>query len=94
MQTGTDDYDSMYESRSELTTVQKQHFVEFFSGKSLSNVWTLQNNTALPTVSMQNEVDGGLLMTNTGTGTGGGRMRHVGGCGLPGGVKNNTRTAC
>ena len=86
MQTGTDDYDSMYESRSELTTVQKQHFVEFFSGKSLSNVWTLQNNTALPTVSMVDDVDGGLFMTNTGTGYGGSitfnNKRQYGGSGV------------
>lgn len=49
----------------------KQHFIEYFSGKQLPSYWTLQNNTALPTVAMQDSVDGGLLMTNTGTGTGG-----------------------
>ena len=49
----------------------KQRFVEWFSGKQLPSYWTLQNNTALPTVAMQDSVDGGLLMTNTGTGTGG-----------------------
>ena len=87
MQTGTDDYDSMYESRSALTTVQNQHFVEWFSGKSLSNVnWTLQNNTALPTVAIQDSVDDGLLMTNTGTGYGGSitfnNKRQYGGSGV------------
>ena len=49
----------------------KTHFIEWFSGKKLPSYWTLQNNTALPTVAMQDSVDGGLLMTNTGTGTGG-----------------------
>jgi hypothetical protein len=37
---GADDYASMYESRSALTTVQKQHFVEWFSGSALDSIWT------------------------------------------------------
>ena len=80
------EYASMYESRSELTTVQGQHFVEWFTGKSLPSYWTLQNNTALPTVAMQDSVDGGLLITNTGTGYGGSvtfnNIRQYGGSGV------------
>ena len=80
------EYASMYESRSELTTVQEQHFVEWFTGKQLPSYWTLQNNSALPTVAMQNEVDGGLFMTNTGTGYGGSitfnNKRQYGGSGV------------
>jgi hypothetical protein len=34
------EYASMYESRSALTTVQKQHFVEWFSGSALDSIWT------------------------------------------------------
>ena len=68
----SNEYASMYQSRSKLTTVKKQHMVEWFSGKELDTErWILQNNTALPTVAMQDSVDGGLLMTNTGTGAGG-----------------------
>ena len=48
-----------------------QHFWDFFSGKQLDSRWTLQNNTALPTVAMQDSVNGGLFMTNTGAGSGG-----------------------
>ena len=80
------EYASMYESRSKLTTVQGQHFVEWFTGKQLPSYWTLQNNTALPTVAMQNSIGGGLLMTNTGAGTGGAmtfnNKRHYGGSGV------------
>ena len=68
----SNEYETMYESRSKLTTVQKQHMVEWFAGKELdTDRWILQNNTALPTVAMQDSVDGGLLITNTGTGYGG-----------------------
>ena len=80
------EYASMYESRSELTTVQEQHFVEWFTGKQLPSYWTLQNNSALPTVAMQDSVGGGLLMTNTGTGYGGSitfnNKRQYGGSGV------------
>ena len=61
----------------------KQHFIEWFSGKQIPSYWTLQNNSALPTVAMQDSVGGGLLMTNTGTGYGGSitfnNKRHYGG---------------
>jgi len=62
----------MYESFNDLTTVNKQHMVEWFSGNALNtDRWQLQNNTALPTVAMQDSINGGLLMTNTGAGSGG-----------------------
>jgi hypothetical protein len=56
---GADDYDSMYESRSALTTVQKQHFVEWFSGSALDSIWTLTGSAGV----MNNAVDGGYKMT-------------------------------
>ena len=64
-------FDSVYEMFNPLTDVRKQHFWDWFSGKQIDSRWTLQNNTALPTVAMQDSVDGGLLMTNTGAGSGG-----------------------
>ena len=83
----SNEYASMYQSRSKLTTVKKQHMVEWFSGKELDTErWILQNNTALPTVAMQDSVDGGLLITNTGTGYGGSitfnNKRQYGGSGV------------
>jgi|TARA_B110000438_G_scaffold300263_1_gene352253 hypothetical protein len=83
----SNEYETMYESRSALTTVQKQHMVEWFAGKELdTDRWILQNNTALPTVAMQDSVDGGLLITNTGTGYGGSvtfnNKRQYGGSGV------------
>ena len=64
-------YNSVYEITNNLSTVAGQHMIDYFSGNSLDDRWTLQNNTALPTVAMQDSVDGGLLMTNTGAGGGG-----------------------
>ena len=63
-------FDSVYESTNPLTTLAGQRMVEWFTGNSLNtDRWTLVNNTALPTVAMQDSVDGGLLMTNTGDGS-------------------------
>tara|TARA_R110000751_G_scaffold121160_1_gene221744 strand:+ start:31 stop:705 length:675 start_codon:yes stop_codon:yes gene_type:complete len=43
------EFTSMYESRSALTTVQKQHFVEWFSGSALDSIWTQTSLNASPT---------------------------------------------
>ena len=53
---GADEYTSMYESRSALTTIQKQHFVEWFSGNALDSIWTFNgtNNGG-----MADSADGG-----------------------------------
>ena len=64
-------FNSVYEITNNLSTIAGQHMIDYFSGNSLDDRWTLQNNTALPTVAMQDSVDGGLLMTNTGAGGGG-----------------------
>ena len=65
-------YGSFYEITNPLTRVAKSHFVEWFSGKSYdSKRWTLISSGTAPTVAMQDSVDGGLLMTNTGAGGGG-----------------------
>ena len=55
-----DDYDSMYESRSALTTVQKQHFVEWFSGSALDSYWTTVDVSGTNTFQMADSVDGGF----------------------------------
>jgi hypothetical protein len=63
---GADDYASMYESRSALTTVQKQHFVEWFSGSALDSIWT---KVGSDTTQMEDTVDGGYSIdgdTDTG----------------------------
>ena len=46
----------------------KQHFVEWFSGKSLPSYWTVFNYSGTNTFAMSDEVNGGLKIT---TGTGG-----------------------
>ena len=59
-----DEYTSMYESRSELTTVQKQHFVEWFSGNALDSIWNISNSNAGYTITMDDAVDGGMKLIN------------------------------
>ena len=61
------EFTSMYESRSALTTVQKQHFVEWFSGSALNtDRWATHGSG---TIAMANEVDGGLKITSATSGT-------------------------
>ena len=60
-----DDYASMYESRSDLTTVQKQHFVEWFSGSALDSIWNEFVQTASSSGAMADSVDGGFEITTT-----------------------------
>ena len=64
---GADDYDSMYESRSELTVIQKQHFVEWFSGSALDSIWNFTNVTGTGSGAMSDAVDGGYVITSGGT---------------------------
>lgn len=62
---GADDYDSMYESRSALTTIQKQHFVEWFSGSALDSIWTTTNLQGTNTFAMNDAVNGGFRITTS-----------------------------
>jgi hypothetical protein len=64
-----DDYDSMYESRSDLTTVQKQHFVEWFSGSALDSIWTERDLVGTGTFAMDDSVDGGYKISAGSGGT-------------------------
>ncbi len=54
------EFDSMYESFNPLTTVNKQHFVEWFSGKQLPSYWTLTAGSG----AMEDSVDGGYKITS------------------------------
>ena len=56
------EFESMYESFNALTTVNKQHFVEWFSGSALDSIWTAAP-TGTSTQAMADAVDGGYLMT-------------------------------
>ena len=60
------EFNSMYESFNELTTVNKQHFVEWFSGDALDTIWTV-TETGSGTKAMSDSVDGGYQAeTSTG----------------------------
>ena len=63
---GADDYDSMYESRSALTTIQKQHFVDWFSGSALDSRWVYGYSNAGSTNEMSDIVDGGYRQVHGG----------------------------
>ena len=56
------EFTSMYESFNPLTTVNKQHFVEWFSGNAIDSIWTT-GGTGTPTFAMQDVVDGGYKIT-------------------------------
>lgn len=61
---------SMYESFNPLTTVNKQHFVEWFSGDALDSIWTFsQIIGAGGTQAMSDTIDGGLTITAGTSGT-------------------------
>jgi len=48
----------------------KQHFIEWFSGKSLPSYWTLTQIVATCTATMADSVDGGMLFqTDSGSGS-------------------------
>ena len=56
-------YPSMYESFNTLKTVNKQHFVEWFSGSALDSIWTLSNINGGTTGAMDDSVDGGYKIS-------------------------------
>lgn len=60
------EFASMYESFNPLTTVNKQHFVEWFSGSSLPDYWTFANINGSNTSAMADSVDGGWQLTTAG----------------------------
>ena len=65
------EYASMYESRSKLTTVQGQHFVEWFTGKSLPSYWHLHDQTSTGCeFNMSDSINGGLIATSDSSSTG------------------------
>jgi hypothetical protein len=65
---GATEFDSMYESFNPLTTVNKQHFVDWFTGKQLSSIWTTHDISGAGTFEMADDVDGGFkIITNTGS---------------------------
>lgn len=54
---GATEFNSMYESFNALTTVNKQHFVEWFSGDAIDSIWT---KIGTGTAQMEDSVDGGF----------------------------------
>jgi hypothetical protein len=65
--TAVPEFESMYESFNPLTTVNKQHFVEWFSGSALDSIWTV-NISGSGSATMQDVVNGGLrILFSTGT---------------------------
>ena len=64
------EYESMYESRSALTTVQGQHFVEWFSGKQLPSYWdyTDRNSSNHTGSGMSDSIDGGHILQGNSSG--------------------------
>ncbi len=53
-----DVFASIYEAKQALTTVQKQRFVEWFSGDALDSIWTQTNSVGTGTFGMQDDIDG------------------------------------
>lgn len=61
---------SKFDSLSDSFSSKKQHFVEWFSGKSLPSYWTLTQIVATCTATISNSVDGGMLFqTDSGSGS-------------------------
>ena len=59
------EFASMYESFNDLTTVNKQHFVEWFSGGVLrTDTWNKDNSNAGYTIEMDDSINGGLKLIN------------------------------
>ena len=59
---------SLYEAFNPLTTVAKQHFIEWFSGSVLDSIWNQRNTNGVGTYAMVDAVDEGFSIT-TGTST-------------------------
>ena len=66
---GATEFDSMYESFNPLTTVNKQHFVEWFSGSALDSIWTQTDVAGTGTFAMDDTVDGGFKITTGASGS-------------------------
>ena len=64
---GITEFESMYESFNPLTTVNKQHFVEWFSGSALDSIWTKTDVVGTGTFAMDDAVDGGFKITTGAT---------------------------
>jgi len=62
-------FDSVYEMFNPLTDVRKQHFWDWFSGKSIDSRWTYNNvDSSADSSAMSDTVDGGYeLITGTPT---------------------------
>ena len=65
---GATEFTSMYESFADLTTVNKQHFVEWFSGSALDSIWTKTDISGTGTFAMVDAVDEGFSLTCGGAG--------------------------
>jgi len=62
---------SMYEAFNPLTTLNKTHFIEWFSGDALDTIWT-ENTINAATFAMSDAVNGGFsIVTGTTTNDGG-----------------------
>jgi hypothetical protein len=72
--TAVPEFESMYESFNPLTTVNKQHFVEWFSGSVLDSIWTVTDLTGSNSSGMSDTVDGGYNIT---TGATSGNTRFI-----------------
>jgi hypothetical protein len=66
--TAVPEFESMYESFNPLTTVNKQHFVEWFSGKQLPSYWNIILGSG-STANIADTVDGGAFLTTGSTAT-------------------------
>ena len=53
------EFASLYESFNPLTTINKQHVVEWFSGKALDSIWQYNNLLNSPEAGMADDIDGG-----------------------------------
>ncbi len=58
-----DRFDSLYESFQALTSVQRSHFVEWFSGSDINAIWDKVNHSGTGTFAMADSVDGGFQYT-------------------------------
>jgi len=54
------EFASLYESFQDLTVLQKQHFIEWFSGDALDTIWTQTNITGTGTFAMVDAIDEGF----------------------------------
>lgn len=64
------EFASLYESFQDLTVLQKQHFIEWFSGKALDLLWRKFQHTGVTTFSMVDGIDGGFQMDTDSAGVG------------------------